>query len=120
MKNTVKVENETKTIVITKAFEKKARICGTQEYKMLVNIKKENPGYEVVVVRSTSQKNTRTNNVTFKAMETYIKNHDDAEGSMMKEFVRIRDERDFSIEYKGVFGVQKWFFKQFPDLKKVA
>ena len=119
MKNAVKIDNRTKTIIITKAFEKKARIYETSEYKMLVDIKKENPGYEVVV-RTASQKNTRTNNVTFKAMETYIKNHDDAEGSMMKEFVRIRDERDFSIVYKGVFGVQKWFFDQYPDLKKAS
>lgn len=120
MKNTVKIENGTKTIVITKAFEKKARIYGTSEYKMLVDIKKENPGYEVVV-RATSDRKTGMNKITLDDMRAYIQKHEDQGCERMKQFdAMVNEEKGENLKRTSFFAIKNWFFEQYPNLKKAS
>ena len=52
-------------------------------------------------------------------MRAYIKNHD-TDGRIMSEFEKVVRESKNSIQYSGFFGVKKWFFEQYSELKEEA
>ena len=78
------------TAQVTKAFEKKACIFGTEEFKLWREYKKEFP--EAKMVTKTIKKNEdqkRRRNKTFENMEAYIATQPNAE-DLKKEFETIK------------------------------
>lgn len=116
--NAVAIHHENRTIVITKDYSKKSSNSNNKEFKELMELKKAYRDY-TIVVRTSTKKNSKTSKITLSNMKAYISKHD-ADGSVMTEFERIVKESGNSIEYSGFFGVKKWFFEHYSDLKKEA
>lgn len=116
--NAITVKHENRTIVITKDYAKKSSNPNNKEFKELMELKKAYRDY-TVVVRASIKRNSKTSRITLSNMKAYISKHD-SDGSIMLEFENIVKESDNSIEYSGFFGVKKWFFEQYPDLKNEA
>lgn len=114
------VNYEGHALVITKAFEKKARLYGTKEFEKLAKARTDFPTYEIVV-KSTQKKKKNSNpysGLTYNYMEKYItaKNND-----LLKEFNIMRgkpeNEEDALPEKYEYREIQKWFLEKFPEIK---
>lgn len=116
--NAIKLNHENGSIVITKDYAKKSSIPNSKEYKELIEIKKAYRDY-AVVVRKTAKRKSKTNKITLSNMRTYISNHD-KDGTIMSDFEKIVKESDNSIEYRGFFGIKKWFLEHYSELKNEA
>jgi hypothetical protein len=115
----VRINHEERTIVITKKFAKDASKYNSQAYKELRDIKNDNLGYKVEV-REASRTTSSSNKITLATMENYIAKHD-ATGEIMRKFVSLRDEElGENLQKTSFFGIKKWFFETYPELKNVA
>ena len=115
----VRISHENNTIVITKAFAKKASVYGSDAYEELRKIKLDNPDYKVEV-RAVSKTTSSTNKITLATMENYIAKHD-ATGEVMKQFNALRNEElGENLQKTTFFQIKKWFFEIYPELKNVA
>ena len=84
------------TAQVTKAFEKKACIFGTEEFKLWREYKKEFPKAKMVTKKiKKNEDQKRRRNKTFENMEAFIKTQPDAK-ALEEEFKRWR-------EYKALF-----------------
>ena len=105
------------TAQVTKAFEKKACIFGTEEFKLWREYKKEFPKAKMVtksIKKNPDQKNRR--NMTFENMEAYIATQPDAK-ALKKEFETIKQRSQ--IQKSPYQYVLSWFeakFEGFNDL----
>ena len=105
------------TAQVTKAFEKKACIFGTEEFKLWREYKKECPNARMVtksIKKNPNQKNRR--NMTFENMEAYIATQDEAE-ELMEEYETIKKRS--KIQKSPYQYVLSWFeakFEGFNDL----
>ena len=108
MNTTMYVNHADKTITITKAFNKRASIYGTDEFKMLHRAIQDT-GYSVIV--KTIQKKSY-NGLSFKRMETYIQTQPNSEANL-KEFRAVQRV----AEAKGAKYplTKKWFLASFPE-----
>lgn len=116
MKNTEKKTNITinaieNTIIVSKAFYKKASAYGSAEYKELRNAILDNPNAQIIF--KTSDKKTYKA-LTFKVMEAYIKTQPDSD-KMLKKFEAVKRV----AKAKGSLYplTKKWFLKAYPDYK---
>ena len=104
---------------VTKAFEKKACIFGTEEFKLWREYKKEFPKAKMVtksIKKTPDQKNRR--NMTFENMEAYIATQPDAK-ALKKEFETIKQRSQ--IQKSPYQYVLSWFeakFEGYNDLKQ--
>ena len=107
------------TAQVTKAFEKKACIFGTEEFKLWREYKKEFP--EAKMVTKTIKKNEdqkRRRNKTFENMEAFIKTQPDAK-ALEEEFKTIKQRSQ--IQKSPYQYVLSWFeakFEGYNDLKQ--
>ena len=107
------------TAQVTKAFEKKACIFGTEEFKLWREYKKEFPKAKMVtksIKKNPDQKNRR--NMTFENMEAYIATQPDAK-ALKKEFETIKQRSQ--IQKSPYQYVLSWFeakFDGYNDLKQ--
>ena len=107
------------TAQVTKAFEKKACIFGTEEFKLWREYKKECPKARMVtksIKKNPNQKNRR--NMTFENMEAYIATQPDAK-ALKKEFETIKQRSQ--IQKSPYQYVLSWFeakFEGYNDLKQ--
>ena len=107
------------TAQVTKAFEKKACIFGTEEFKLWREYKKEFPNAKMVtksIKKNPDQKNRR--NMTFENMEAYIATQPDAK-ALKKEFETIKQRSQ--IQKSPYQYVLSWFeakFEGYDDLKQ--
>lgn len=107
------------TAQVTKAFEKKACIFGTEEFKLWREYKKECPNARMVtksIKKNPNQKNRR--NMTFENMEAYIATQPDAK-ALKKEFETIKQRSQ--IQKSPYQYVLSWFeakFEGYNDLKQ--
>lgn len=105
------------TAQVTKAFEKKACIFGTEEFKLWREYKAMFPNAKMVtksINKNPNQKNRR--NMTFKNMEEYIQTQPNAK-ELEEEFKTIKKRS--KIQKSPYQYVLSWFeakFEGFNDL----
>ncbi|MDY6042007.1 MAG: hypothetical protein SPI81_08905 [Candidatus Faecousia sp.] len=105
------------TAQVTKAFEKKACIFGTEEFKLWREYKAMFPNAKMVnksINKNPNQKTRR--NMTFDNMEAYIATQDKAE-ELMEEYETIKKRS--KIQKSPYQYVLSWFeakFEGFNDL----
>ena len=103
--------------LVTKAFEKKACIFGTEEFKLWREYKKEFPNAKMVTKSTNKNPNQKTRrNMTFKNMEEYIKTQPNAK-ELEEEFKTIKQRS--KIQKSPYQYVLSWFeakFEGFNDL----
>ena len=113
MKNVIKMIDE-KTAQVTKAFQKKACIYGTEEFKLWREYKAEFP--EAVMVTKDIKKNplkkTSSKNMTYKNMAMFIRELDNAE-EVMAEFESIYNKS--KVQANPYRYVLAWFMEKFED-----
>ena len=113
---TIRYIDET-TAQVTKAFEKKACIFGTEEFKLWREYKKEFPKAQMVtksIKKNPDQKNRR--NMTFANMKAYIATQPNAK-ELEGEFETIQQRS--KIQKSPYQYVLSWFeakFEGFNDL----
>ena len=111
-KNVIKMMDDNQAQV-SKTFAKKAKIFGTDEYKLWREFKAENPEYVMVVktIKKNPDKRT-TKNLKYENMRKFIKEQDNAE-ELLQEFEKeIRMSKIQSNPYKAVLA---WFLQKFEN-----
>ena len=110
----ITINRKNNTLVITKAFEKKANIFGSDEYNMLKEARQDNPGFRVIT-KSTKQKKETNKGLTYEYMELYIKKHDNEAKTIMAEYKMLRGMDDeLMVESLSYSEMRDWFFDKFP------
>ena len=114
--------NEKKmAIEMTKKFAAAARKFGTQEYRNLQEARRDYPNFKVVTITRKATSNQDTyKGLTYDFMESYIQKHDDAEQSIMSEYLTLRGKSESAKEnlvrtysYKEM---KAWFLNTFPAI----
>ena len=104
------------TAQVTKAFEKQARIFGTEEYKLWRAYRQDFPSAQMVTktIKKAKNKKNDAKNRTYEKMAEYIRLQENAE-ALMKEF---EAQKKLSIVQKSPYRfVLNWFLDTF-DLKE--
>ena len=118
MNRDAKINFNNNTIEITKAFAKKAANPTTEEFKELMELRKNLKGFEVVVKASAKKANKKNSlkGLTYDFMRQYIERHDDDNSSHMVEFNKITVKNDDTLATKKYGEVKKWFLEQYPEV----
>ena len=117
---TIEVMSADHKIVMSSAFEKKARRFGSPEYKMLQEARRDNPDYaEVIRQFKTNTKQDRYAGLTYEYMRWYISIVEDE-----KDTPAILAGLDYLItlskshsKCKRYSTVKSWFLKRYPDVE---
>ena len=114
-KNGYVVDFATNTVTISKAFEEAARNVGSDEYKLLLKLRADLPGVQIVRKTRRSPKTSNANrNLTYANMERYM--------SVFKNAAELEEQfkivKTMSKGQPNAYNyVKGWFVKQFPDYK---
>ena len=116
--------NEKKmAIEMSKKFAAAARKFGTQQYRDLQEARRDYPNFKVVTVtrKATGCQDTYKG-LTYDFMESYIQKHDDAEQSIMAEYLTLRGKSDAAkenlVESYSYKEMKTWFLKTFPAIEE--
>ena len=118
----IRINFAEQTIEITKAYAKKAEKYGSEEYKNLLEARKENPEYKVYVVASAKRKNPKTSakGMDYAFMENYIKNHENSD-EILTEYYKLRGNKEknkYALASSQSYGqINKWFLEQYKELE---
>ena len=107
----ITINRKNRTIVISKAFEKKASKYGSEEYKALVEAQRDNAGFRVVV-KENSRKPQAGSKLTLEGIRRYIELHDDKKKTAM---TRFENECYGKAEKKSFFAIKSWFLENYPE-----
>ena len=106
-----KIDFSNNTLIMNYKFSKQAMVYGSREYNIRKSILADYPNMNTIVRSGRKQtKASKTKNLTFKNMETYITVVDE---SKVAEFKRVKAARTTANNrYKYV---KDWFIENFPN-----
>lgn len=87
------IDRENRTITITKAFNAKASIYNSEEYKELATIQNAHPNFRLII-KAAKRKSIPLGRITYEQMEKYIKAHDDDKETRWNEYKKLRGISD--------------------------
>lgn len=111
------IDHENKKIRLPKAFAKASGKYGSEEYRMLMEIKRDVPNYEVIVETTRKKPKDNYKGLTYDYMERYIQKHN---SELIEEFKILHGEKE---DMNGLFKsrsysqIKKWFLTNFPEVK---
>lgn len=115
--------NEKKhTIELSKKEAKAAAKFGTPEYKNLQEARRDYPTFSVKTVsqKPATKKNT-FKGLTYEYMEMYIEKHDDADKTIMAEYLMLRglsdEAKENLMEAHSYIEMKKWFLNKFSAIR---
>ena len=116
------INYERKTIEITKAFSKKAKVYNSEEYKELVDACQKFPTYVLTIVenkRSNRNNKESYKGLTFDFMENYIKTHSENKEEDLKALRQMTGRvNEGELENKKNYpDIKKWFLAKFDELR---
>ena len=102
------------TAQVTKAFEKKACIFGTEEFKLWREYKKEFPNAKMTTkdIKKNPNKQTSTKNMTYEHMAIYIRQQDGAQELMLEFKKQVALSKVQTNPYRCVLA---WFIRKFEN-----
>ena len=105
------------TIILTKRFYKAASILNSPEYKELMQARRDNPTFSIVLREIKRKENKNSyRNLTYGNMRTFIENYemdDDVRADRLKEFEKVMA---LSKVQSGPYAyVKAWFLKMYGD-----
>lgn len=116
MKKGYEIDFTTNTLYMNYKFANATKEYGTEEYKILQNIRRDLPN--IKVVKRAGRKQTTCNaskRLTYKNMQEYIRVQENAE-QLLASFMLARIESKCA---KSPYAfVRDWFVKQFPDYQE--
>ena len=109
------VHFDTRTLVVSRSFLKKASVPVSQEYEMLAHLTKLHPDFTVKVKAAA----TRTPQFmpTYDDMLHYIHRQSDS-AKLVEEFDAVRQMA--RMHNSAYMYVRRWFLTQFPELGNAA
>lgn len=112
----------TKAIEMAKSEHRAAHTYGTTQYEELQEVRKAYPGFKVVI--KERKRTDRLKGLNEAYMAKYIKDHDDEQQTIWKEFCELRgmDENGKKKELSGAasFGeLRMWFLNRFPEIENM-
>ena len=117
--NSVRINRTTRTIEVTKSFDKAASRYGSEAYNALQQVRKDYPDF-AVVVKTVRTKADHFKGLTYDFMEKYIASHENAD-ERMAEFNDLRakseDAQAFGFEALSYGEIKAWFFKNYPEIE---
>ena len=117
MKNTLKLNHDSRTIVMDKTFAKFAADTRSAEYAHLQQVRQDYPLY--TVVQRQIRKNTRQEHyhgLTYAYMEDYIATHGSKEDRCTFDEMKLIS-RCHSKAYRYP-TIKAWFLERFPEIKE--
>lgn len=107
----------TNTIILTKRFYKAASTLNTPEYKELMQIRRDNPDFSIVLREIKKKEGKKSyRNLTYENMRIFIENYeaDDAvRADSLKEFEKVME---LSKVQSGPYAyVKAWFLKKYGE-----
>ena len=110
----IKINNAKRTIVITKAFAKKAEEFRSDEYYELREAKNDNPTFKVVV--NKAPKRDYMKGLTFDFMKQYVVKKGNEE--LLNEFETLT-KNDDGFRSMSYGEVKEWFLVHFPEVIEI-
>ena len=121
MKSPIKIKVEDSEIVISKPFAKKAYSFGTPEYEMLQAVRRDYPGF-AVVLREIKKKTDAEHykGLNYKYMKWYIEKYETAEkkAEMKKALDEMIDISKCHSTGKRYATIRNWFLETYPAVKE--
>lgn len=109
--NAYSVNHMTRSIILTHKFAKAASIPGTDEYKIFLSLRRDNPEYEVLQ-RTIAKKEGKRKPPSYKQMIKYITCVENSDFYMAR-FEAVREE---AASKNGSYArILKWFRQTFPN-----
>lgn len=114
----ITINFKNKTIEMSKSFAKAASEYGSDQYKALIEARKDFPTFKLV---TKIERKKSANSFTYDFMFKYITAHD-SDGTIIADFRALRAVDESGNRIKGVEpadyrDVQEWFFNTYPDFK---
>ena len=105
MKNTIRYIDDN-TAIVTKAFQKKASIYGTDEFKLWREYKAQFPDAVMTTkeIKKNPNKKTSTKNMTYENMALFIKEQDNAVALMADTSLILGSSRRATMNSGIVFS----------------
>lgn len=122
MKETFKLNHADETIELTKQFAKASGKYNSEEYKLLMEVKKDFPNYKIVVKDTPKRKQSKDSfkGLTYDYMERYIQKQGNDE-EILKAFNELRKKENTNdkLTERATYGeIKKWFLNTFPEVKE--
>ncbi len=115
----VRIIRNSRTIEVSKSFDKAASRFGTREYEAMQQVRKDYPDF-TVVVKTVRTKADHFKGLTYDFMEKYIASHDDAE-ARKAEFDNLRGKSEeaqlLGAAARSYGEIKAWFFKSYPEFE---
>ena len=108
----MKINFETKSIEVSKAFANKASHFGTEQYEELRAVMRDLPDFTVMVKTAPRLRRSYMKGLTYEWMEYFISMHDE-DGSIMQDFLCLRHGCSYA-------EVKRWFITKFPGVNNFA
>ena len=108
------VNHMERKIILTKKFESDAKKLNSDSYKILKQLRLDNPGYELEM-RTIKNKNPKSacKNLNYENIRRYIIAREGMGSDVEAQFDVILIQ---AKKQKGPYAyVKKWFMKQYPD-----
>ena len=120
MKNTLKIDFDTKTIIMDRTFAKKVGDTRSDEYLHLQTVRKDYPDYRVITRQIKRNPNKKTySGLTYEYMENYILHHcNDAEvQKALSEYRELRLIAKCHGKGKGYPVIKQWFLEKYDEIE---
>ena len=99
------------TLTITKAFSKKASVLNSPEYRILLQLRKDNPGMQINLAEKQESSNQATR-LTYKQMEAFIDQCADAD-ERLATFEKIKSLS--KVQNSPYMFVRDWFLNNYAN-----
>lgn len=113
MKTEITYDRMNNTLIITKAFEKRANNYGSNEYYLLRKAMEENPNSRIVY-KSAKKKTYKA--LSYEAMEEYIKISTNSEEAVLR-FKAVK--KVAAAKGTAYPATKKWFLATYPEYKDI-
>lgn len=97
---------------VSKSFERKARIFGSEEYKLWKAYREDFPNAEMKT--KTAKRSNSNRNLTYANMELYIREENP---DLLSVYVSVKNKA--KIQPNPYLAVVAWFQSQFPEYAKI-
>ena len=115
----IRTIRESRTIEITKSFDKASSRFGTEAYEALQQVRQAYPDYRIVV-KATRTKVDHFKGLTYDFMERYIASHDN-DGKNMEMFNDLRatseEAVNLGVDAASYGEIKAWFFRTYPEIE---
>ena len=121
MKNDLRIDFTKNEIIMSRNFEKRASIVGSEEYRQLQLVRQDYPHFAVVrrQIKKAATKVTYAG-LTYAYMEKYIQTHEGADTveEVMAEYRELRLISECHGKARRYPAIKKWFLNKFPEIEK--